>query len=79
MKIRKRNGAAEEYRREKITRVIQQAFESVGMNEAGAEVTRLAADIEDKLLARDEELVPVESIQDQVEAELMVAGPFIGH
>ncbi len=76
MKIRKRNGAAEEYRREKIARVIQLAFESVGMNDTGAEVRRLSADIEDKLLARSEELVPVESIQDLVEAGLMVAGHY---
>ena len=76
MKRRKRNGAGEEYRREKIARVIQLAFESVGMNDAGAEVTRMSADIEDKLLARGEELVPVESIQDLVEAELMLAGHY---
>ncbi len=76
MKIRKRNGAAEEYRREKITRVIQLAFESVGMKESGAEIMRLTADIEDKLLARNEEVVAVEGIQDQVEAALMVAGHY---
>ena len=76
MKIRKRNGAAEEYRREKIARVIQLAFESVGMNDTSAEVRRLSADIEDKLQARSEELVPVESIQDLVEAGLMVAGHY---
>ena len=76
MKIRKRNGAGEEYRREKIARVIQLAFESVGMNDAGTEVSRMSADIEDKLLARSEELVPVESIQDLVEAELMLAGHY---
>ena len=76
MKIRKRNGAGEEYRREKIARVIQLAFESVGMNDAGTEVSRMSADIEDKLLARGEELVPVESIQDLVEAELMLAGHY---
>lgn len=76
MKIRKRNGTAEEYHREKIARVIQLAFDSVGLNDTGAEVTRLAADIEDKLLVRNEELVPVESIQDLVEAELMVAGHY---
>ena len=76
MKIRKRNGAGEEYRREKIARVIQLAFESVGMNEAGTEVSRMSADIENKLLARGEELVPVESIQDLVEAELMLAGHY---
>ncbi|MBQ8376234.1 MAG: ribonucleoside-diphosphate reductase subunit alpha [Akkermansia sp.] len=76
MKIRKRNGAGEEYRREKIARVIQLAFESVGMNDAGTEVSRMTADIEDKLLARGEELVPVESIQDLVEAELMLAGHY---
>ncbi|MBE6415835.1 MAG: ribonucleoside-diphosphate reductase subunit alpha [Akkermansiaceae bacterium] len=76
MKIRKRNGAAEEYRREKIARVIQLAFESVGMEGSNAEVTRLSADVEEKLLARNEELIPVESIQDQVEAGLMVAGHY---
>ena len=76
MKIRKRNGAAEEYRRKKIARVIQLAFESVGMEGSNAEVTRLSADVEEKLLARNEELIPVESIQDQVEAGLMVAGHY---
>ncbi len=76
MKIRKRNGATEEYRREKITRVIQLAFDSVGKNEARTEVTRLTADIEEKLLTRNDEVVAVESIQDQVEAELMVAGHY---
>ena len=32
MKIRKRNGAVEDYRREKIERVIRLAFESAGIN-----------------------------------------------
>ena len=74
MKIRKRNGAVEEYRREKIERVIRLAFESVGMQDAAAETTRLAADIEGTLLGNGEEVVAVESIQDQVEAALMVTG-----
>ena len=74
MKIRKRNGAVEEYRREKIERVIRLAFESVSMESASAETARLAADIEGTLLSRGEGVIAVESIQDQVEAELMVAG-----
>ena len=74
MKIRKRNGAVEEYRREKIERVIRLAFESVGMKETAAETGRLAADIEGALLSRSEDVIAVESIQDQVEAALMVAG-----
>ncbi len=73
MKIRKRNGAVEEYRREKIERVIRLAFESVGMKETAAETGRLAADIEGTLLSRSEDVIAVESIQDQVEAALMVA------
>ncbi|MEE1265642.1 MAG: ATP cone domain-containing protein, partial [Akkermansia sp.] len=74
MKIRKRNGAVEEYRREKIERVIRLAFESAGIMDACAETGRLAADIEGTLLGNGEEVVAVESIQDQVEAALMVAG-----
>ena len=74
MKIRKRNGAVEEYRREKIERVIRLAFESAGIMDACAETGRLAADIEGTLLGNGEEVVAVESIQDQVEAALMVTG-----
>ncbi len=74
MKIRKRNGAVEDYRREKIERVIRLAFESAGIMDACAETGRLAADIEGTLLGNGEEVVAVESIQDQVEAALMVAG-----
>ncbi len=74
MKIRKRNGAVEEYRREKIERVIRLAFESVGMQET--EVKQLTADTEGNLLSRGEEIIAVESIQDQVEASLMVAGHY---
>ena len=76
MKIRKRNGAAEEYRREKIERVIRLAFESVGRSDAAAEAVRLAAGIETQLQAQGEEQVAVESIQDLVEASLMVAGHY---
>ena len=74
MKIRKRNGAVEEYRREKIERVIRLAFESAGMTESTAATSSLAADIEGTLLSQGEEVVAVESIQDIVEAALMVAG-----
>ncbi len=74
MKIRKRNGAVEDYRREKIERVIRLAFESVGMEDTTAGITRLATDIEGTLQSRGEEVIAVESIQDQVEAALMVAG-----
>lgn len=74
MKIRKRNGAVEDYRREKIERVIRLAFESVGMEDSSAGITRLATDIEGTLQSRGEEVIAVESIQDQVEAALMVAG-----
>ena len=74
MKIRKRNGAVEEYRREKIERVIRLAFESVGMQDT--EVKQLTADTEGNLLSRGEEIIAVESIQDQVEAALMVAGHY---
>ena len=74
MKIRKRNGAVEDYRREKIERVIRLAFESVGMEDSTAGITRLATDIEGTLQSRGEEVIAVESIQDQVEAALMVAG-----
>ena len=63
MKIRKRNGIAAEYEREKIERVIGLAFESVGRSDAAAEAARLAAGIEQQLLAQGEELVAVESIQ----------------
>ena len=76
MKIRKRNGIAAEYEREKIERVIGLAFESVGRGDAAAEAARLAAGIEQQLLAQGEELVAVESIQDLVEASLMVAGHY---
>ena len=74
MKIRKRNGAVEEYRREKIERVIRLAFESTGITESTAATSSLAADIEGTLLSQGEEVVAVESIQDIVEAALMVAG-----
>lgn len=74
MKIRKRNGAVEEYRREKIERVIRLAFESASMTESTAATSSLAADIEGTLLSQGEEVVAVESIQDIVEAALMVAG-----
>ncbi len=76
MKIRKRNGAVEEYRREKIERVIQLAFDSIEARDTADETRRLAAEIEGLLLSRGEDIVAVESIQDQVEAALMVAGHY---
>ena len=76
MKIRKRNGAEETYRREKIERVIRLAFESVSTAERLDETEQLAAAIEGTLLSRGEEVIAVESIQDQVEAALMVAGHY---
>lgn len=76
MKIRKRNGAAAEYQREKIERVIRLAFESIGRSDAATEASRLAAGIESQLQKQGEELVAVESIQDLVEASLMVAGHY---
>ena len=76
MKIRKRNGAVEEYRREKIERVIQLAFDSIEARDTADETRRLAAEIEGILLSRGEDIVAVESIQDLVEAALMVAGHY---
>ena len=76
MKIRKRNGQSAEYRREKIERVIQLAFESVGMSDTAAEASRLAMSIEARLRAHGSDVVAVESIQDQVEESLMVAGHY---
>ena len=76
MKIRKRNGVAAEYRREKIERVIRLAFESVGRSDAEEEAARLASGIEVQLQTQGDELVAVESIQDLVEASLMVAGHY---
>ena len=40
------------------------------------EISRLAADIEGSLLNRGEDIITVESIQDQVEAALMIAGQY---
>ncbi len=73
MKIRKRNGAEEPYRRQKIERVIRLAFESV--NQSGAESESLAAKVEQRLL-QDSGAVAVEHIQDLVEEALMVGGHF---
>ena len=76
MKIRKRNGQTAAYEREKIERVILLAFASVGRAGAQEEAAGLAAGIEKQLEAQGEELVAVESIQDLVEASLMVAGHY---
>lgn len=76
MKIRKRNGQTAAYEREKVKRVIKLAFESVGHYHAEREAEQLAANIETQLLTQGEELVAVESIQDLVEASLMVAGHY---
>ncbi len=76
MKIRKRNGQTAAYEREKIERVILLAFASVGRAGAQEEAAGLAAGIERQLEAQGEELVAVESIQDLVEASLMVAGHY---
>ncbi len=76
MKIRKRNGQTAAYEREKIERVIRLAFESVGMSDTAGEVSRLAMSIEAGLRAHGGEVVAVESIQDQVEESLMVAGHY---
>ena len=76
MKIRKRNGQTAAYEREKIERVIRLAFESVGMSDTAGEVSLLAMSIEAGLRAHGGEVVAVESIQDQVEESLMVAGHY---
>ncbi|MBR1981553.1 MAG: ribonucleoside-diphosphate reductase subunit alpha [Akkermansia sp.] len=76
MKIRKRNGQTVNYEREKIERVIRLAFESVGMTGKGDEIRRLTLGIEAGLQKQGEETVAVESIQDQVEESLMVAGHY---
>ena len=73
MNIRKRNGAEEAYRRQKIERVIRLAFESV--NRSGAESESLAQKVEERLL-QDGADVAVERIQDLVEEALMVGGHF---
>ena len=76
MKIRKRNGQTAAYEREKIERVIRLAFESVGMSDTASEVNRLAVSIEASLRAHGGDTVAVETIQDQVEESLMVAGHY---
>ncbi len=76
MKIRKRNGQTAAYEREKIERVILLAFASVGRTGVQEEAVELAAGIERQLETQGEELVAVESIQDLVEASLMVAGHY---
>ncbi len=76
MNIRKRNGQKVAYEREKIERVIRLAFESVGMSDTEGEVSRLAMSIESSLRSHGGETVAVESIQDQVEESLMVAGHY---
>lgn len=76
MKIRKRNGQTADYEREKIERVIRLAFESVGMSDTSSEVNRLAVSIEASLRAHGGDTVAVETIQDQVEESLMVAGHY---
>ncbi len=73
MNIRKRNGAEEAYKRQKIERVIRLAFESVNQN--GAESEALAQKVEERLL-QDGADVAVERIQDLVEEALMVGGHF---
>ncbi len=73
MKIRKRNGAEEAYKREKITRVIRLAFASVGRESEAAE--QLAEKVEGRL-PREEGPIGVEHIQDLVEEALMVDGHF---
>ncbi|MDO5465004.1 MAG: ribonucleoside-diphosphate reductase subunit alpha [Akkermansia sp.] len=73
MNIRKRNGAEEAYKRQKIERVIRLAFESV--NQSGAESEALAQKVEERLL-QDGADVAVERIQDLVEEALMVGGHF---
>ena len=73
MNIRKRNGAEEAYRRQKIERVIRLAFESV--NRSGEESESLAQKVEERLL-QDGADVAVERIQDLVEEALMVGGHF---
>ncbi len=76
MKIRKRNGQESAYQREKIVRVIGLAFDSVGMRDTAEEAERLAISIESKLRNQGNEIIAVESIQDQVEESLMVAGHY---
>ncbi len=73
MNIRKRNGAEEAYKRQKIERVIRLAFESV--NQSGEESESLAQKVEERLL-QDGADVAVERIQDLVEEALMVGGHF---
>ena len=76
MKIRKRNGQSAAYERAKIERVIRLAFESVGKEEAGETAARLAEQVEQRLSTLGADTVAVESIQDLVEEELMVAGHY---
>lgn len=73
MNIRKRNGAEEAYKRQKIEKVIRLAFESV--NQSGAESEALAQKVEERLL-QDGADVAVERIQDLVEEAMMVGGHF---
>ncbi len=75
MKIRKRNGQEEAYRRQKIERVIRLAFESVNQSGAVEEVCRLAREVEERL-PQEAAAVPVEQVQDLVEEVLMVNGHY---
>ena len=56
--------------------MIRLAFESVGMQDTGSEVERLAVSIEASLRKQGGETVAVETVQDQVEESLMVAGHY---
>ncbi len=75
MKIRKRNGQEEIYRRGKIERVIGLAFESVGQTPGESVIGELAEGVERKLLV-GEGAIPVEHVQDIVEEALMVGGHY---
>ena len=75
MKIRKRNGQEESYRRGKIERVIGLAFESVGQTPGESVIGELAQGVERKLLV-GEGAIPVEHVQDIVEEALMVGGHY---
>ena len=76
MNIRKRNGQSTCYQREKIERVIRLAFESTGKAEARSLAEELAEKVEQRLTELEQETIAVESIQDQVEEVLMVAGQY---
>lgn len=75
MNIVKRDGRGEDYQPEKITAAMEKAFHSVGESLSPEQLAALTALVEEKLstLAGP---VPVETIQDLVEATLMEQGHY---